>query len=352
MRFSSNFVSVHYTIDENDSNNFITSASSVTYKNGYVYLATFGAGSDSFAYCYTPVYDRANNTYTLIYNYKFSLPSYTQGFSISNYKGKLRLFASVSYGRNETKGVYCSYLYTYVFDESNGNKTLDNVLACPPMLELTYAQGGKLYCLFESAAYEYRDVSRKPLSCIVPLKMSLLCDEKKGSFVNINVSNVANGKKVRVDCNIPNSKIYYSASMPYYSKSKIRSCYAYNKAYLKQSSGTVYAVAVVDGRIVASDAVYVSVSKASSPSKLKVKSTSKNSALISWKAASGATSYEIYRSTSKSKKYKKVATVSSSKKSYKNKKLKRNKKYYYKVRAVRKGYVNSKYSNIVSAKTK
>lgn len=63
--------------------------------------------------------------------------------------------------------------------------------------------------------------------------------------------------------------------MPYYSKSKIRSCYAYNKAYLKQRSGTVYAVAVVDGRIVASDAVYVSVSKASSPSKLKVKSTSK-----------------------------------------------------------------------------
>ena len=352
MRFSSNFVSVHYTIDENDSNNFIISASSVTYKNGYVYLATFGAGSDSFAYCYTPVYDRANNTYTLIYNYKFSLPSYTQGFSISNYKGKLRLFASVSYGRNETKGIYCSYLYTYVFDESNGNKTLDNILACPPMLELTYAQGGKLYCLFESAAYEYRDVSRKPLSCIVPLKMSLLCDEKKGSFVNINVSNVANGKKVSVNCNIPNSKIYYSASMPYYSKSKIRSCYAYNKAYLKQRSGTVYAVAVVDGRIVASDAVYVSVSKASSQSKLKVKSTSKNSALISWKAASGATSYEIYRSTSKSKKYKKVATVSSSKKSYKNKKLKRNKKYYYKVRAVRKGYVNSKYSNIVSAKTK
>ena len=72
MRFSSNFVSVHYTIDENDSNNFIISASSVTYKNGYVYLATFGAGSDSFAYCYTPVYDRANNTYTLIYSFLYS----------------------------------------------------------------------------------------------------------------------------------------------------------------------------------------------------------------------------------------------------------------------------------------
>ena len=33
-------------------------------------------------------------------------------------------------------------------------------------------------------------------------------------------------------------------------------------------------------------------------------------------------------------------------------KLKKNKKYYYKVRAVRKGYINSSFSNIVSTKTK
>ena len=73
---------------------------------------------------------------------------------------------------------------------------------------------------------------------------------------------------------------------------------------------------------------------------------------IGWKAASKATSYEIYRSTSKSKKYKKVATVSASKKTFKDTKLKKNKKYYYKVRAVRKGYINSNFSNIVSTKTK
>lgn len=102
----------------------------------------------------------------------------------------------------------------------------------------------------------------------------------------------------------------------------------------------------------AADAVYVSVSKAAAPSKLKIKSKSKNSIKIGWKAASKATSYEIYRSTSKSKKYKKVATVSASKKTFKDKKLKKNKKYYYKVRAVRKGYINSSFSNIVSTKTK
>ena len=114
----------------------------------------------------------------------------------------------------------------------------------------------------------------------------------------------------------------------------------------------VYAVAVVDNRIVAADAVYVSVSKAAAPSKLKIKSKSKTSIKIGWKAALKATSYEIYRSTSKSKNYKKVATISASQKTFKDTKLKKNKKYYYKVRAVRKGYVNSGFSNIVSTKTK
>ena len=153
------------------------------------------------------------------------------------------------------------------------------------MLELTYPEGGKLYCLFESAANIYRDVSRKPLSYIMPLKLSALCDEKQGSFVNINVSNVNNGKKIRVDCSLQNAKIYYSSSMPYYRYSKITSCSLYKKAYLKRNTGTVYAVAVVDNRIVAADAVYVSVSKAAAPSKLKIKSKSKTSIKIGWKAA-------------------------------------------------------------------
>ena len=351
MNFSSAFVNVDYTIEENDSDNFIESASSVTYKNGLVYLATFGAGADSYAYCYTPVYDKTKNTYTLLYKYKMSLPSYTQGFSLSQYKGKLRLFASVSYGRNETKGIYLSYLYTYTFDDQTGTKTFDNVLSCPPMLELNYSQGGKLYCLFESASAIYRGVSRKPLSYVVPLKLSALCDEKQGSLINVRTSNVANGKRVYIDCAIPDAKIYYNVNMPYYSTSYIASAYSYKGSYLKQNSSMVYAVAVLNGRIIASDGAYISVSTASAPSNLKASKKTKNSVSLSWSAASNATSYEVYQSTSKTKNFKKVATVSASKKSYKCTKLKKNKTYYFKVRAVRNGYKNSKYTYTVGAKT-
>lgn len=70
---------------------------------------------------------------------------------------------------------------------------------------------------------------------------------------------------------------------------------------------------------------------------------------VKWKKVSGATSYIIYGSTSKTSGYKKIATVSSSKSSYVvskilGKKLVKNKKYYIKVRAVRSG-TNSPVTN-------
>lgn len=64
-----------------------------------------------------------------------------------------------------------------------------------------------------------------------------------------------------------------------------------------------------------------------------VKSTKSKQAVISWKKVSGASGYEIYRSTKKSSGYKKSATTT--KRTYTNKKLTANKKYYYKVRAYR-----------------
>lgn len=353
MSFSSSFVQIKYTIEENESDNFISSASSVTYKGGRVYIGTFDSSTASYAYCYIPVYDKAANKYTLYYQYKFSLPSYTQGFTIAQYKGKTRMFASVSYGRNETKGIYCSYIYSYVFNETDGSKSFDNILSAPPMLQQTYVEGGKLYCLFESASAVYRDVSVKPLSYVVSLKLSALCDEKKGEFVDISVSDVNGGKKVSVTSSVPDSTIYYSASMPYYRYGKmISTSYVYKKSYTKTNTGMVYAVAVSNGRIVAADAVYVNIGKASAPSKPKIKATGKSSITVSWSKASGATGYQIYSSTSKNSGYKLAATVSSSKTSYKNTGLKKNKKYYYKIRAVRKGYLNSKYTSVVSAKTK
>lgn len=352
MSFSSSFVQVKYTVAETAADKKVNGFSSVAYKNGRVYVGTFGAGSSSYAYCYLPTYDAVKKTYSLKYQYKFYLPDYTQGFTFTSYKGKMRMFATSSYGRNETMGIYRSYLYTYAFDEQTGAKTFDNVLSCPPMMELTYAEGGKLYCLFESAANLYKSVSRRPIDMVIPISLSKLCDEKSGAVVNISVSNVNGGKKIAASCNVPGSAIYYNSSMPYYSGAKFTNGYKYKKAYTKTNTSYVYAVAVVGGRIIAADAVYVSVGKAAAPSKLKVKSRSKSSVTLSWKKASGATSYQIYRSTSKSKNYKCVATVSSSKNSYKDKSVKKNKKYYYKIRAVKKGSVNSNYTSVVSAKTK
>jgi hypothetical protein len=74
---------------------------------------------------------------------------------------------------------------------------------------------------------------------------------------------------------------------------------------------------------------------------------------VKWKKVTDATSYEIYRATSKNGEYSKITTVSSSKTSYKNTKLKKGKTYYYKVRAIRKinGItIYSSYSAVKSVK--
>lgn len=352
LRFSSSFVKIEYTISQSVSDVKIPNASGVTYKNGKVYLSYFASGSDSVAYCYTPSYNPTDKKYTLTYKYKFSLPSYTQGITMAKYKDKTRLFVSVSYGRSESKSVYCSYLYSYVFDEETGTKTFDNILTCPPMLQQTYVSGGKLFCLFESASNIYKKENKDPIDIVYPIRLSALCDEKNGSAVNIIPQDIAGGKQINIYTNIPNAKIYYSSSVPYISNKNLVNGYAYNAPYKKTSSGMVYAVAVADGRIVASDAVYVTVSKAFAPSGLKVSAYSSKAVNLKWTKASSASGYYIYRSTKQNSDYKLIATVSSSKSTYKDKTVKSNKKYYYKVKAYSKGYVDSSYSNIISIKTK
>ena len=59
-------------------------------------------------------------------------------------------------------------------------------------------------------------------------------------------------------------------------------------------------------------------------------------AVLRWKKVSGASGYQIYRSTSKDSGYKWVSTVSSRRASYTNSKLKKGQTYYYKIRAYRK----------------
>ena len=83
-----------------------------------------------------------------------------------------------------------------------------------------------------------------------------------------------------------------------------------------------------------------------------VKRNSYDSISISWKAISKATSYEIYRSTSKDKNYELVATVNELK--YVDTNLLTAKAYYYKVKAIKDCITNnakSAYSSYKSAKT-
>ncbi|MGN1123695.1 MAG: hypothetical protein ACI4RR_05070 [Eubacterium sp.] len=352
LSFSGSFVKINYTVSESVSNNPIASASGVSYHNGYVFLSSFGTGNSSVVYCYTPVYDTVNQAYSLYFNYKFYVPNYTQGITVTNYRDETRLFVSVSYGRSESKSVYCSYLYTYYFDEATGAKTLDNILACPPMLQQTYCKGGKLYCLFESAACVYRSVNKDPIDLVIPIKLSRLCDEEQGSAVNIDVKNVANGKQINITTNIPDCTLYYSASLPYYSGKKLVSATAYNNSFTRSSSGTLYAVAVYDGRVVAADTAYFEVTKAPAPSKLRVTAKSSKAVNLAWTKASGASGYYVYRSTKKDSGYKLIATVKGNTGKYKDKTVKFKKNYYYKIKAYKNGYSNSDFTAYTSVKTK
>lgn len=81
--------------------------------------------------------------------------------------------------------------------------------------------------------------------------------------------------------------------------------------------------------------------------------TSSNSTTmkISWKKVSGATSYDIYRSTNSTNGFKKITTVKGSSKSYTDKKVTAGKKYYYKILTIGKlngKKINSGYTSAVS----
>ena len=72
---------------------------------------------------------------------------------------------------------------------------------------------------------------------------------------------------------------------------------------------------------------------------------------VQWDKVSNATSYKVYRATSKNGTYKLVSTTTN--RNYKDSKATKNKTYYYKVVAVCKTSVgNSAYSGVVSIKSK
>ncbi|MGM9968054.1 hypothetical protein CW357_12445 [Rummeliibacillus sp. TYF005] len=85
---------------------------------------------------------------------------------------------------------------------------------------------------------------------------------------------------------------------------------------------------------------------------ITVKATGTTKIKISYKKVKGATSYRIYRATSKNGKYKRIISTKST--SYTNSKLKSSFRYYYKVRALKKSGKKtyySKYSTVKSTKT-
>jgi len=86
----------------------------------------------------------------------------------------------------------------------------------------------------------------------------------------------------------------------------------------------------------------------SAPTGVSANATSSSSITISWNAVSGATSYTVYRSTSRSGSFSSVGTTSST--SFTNTGLSANTTYYYKVTASN-SYGTSGYSSTVSAKT-
>lgn len=101
---------------------------------------------------------------------------------------------------------------------------------------------------------------------------------------------------------------------------------------------------------------FASVKAVTAPNSTKIKSlksSKKKQVAVKWKKVSGATQYEVYRSTSKKGKYKKLATTK--KTSYTDKKATGGKKYYYKIRVCKKidkkNYYSS-YSAVKSVKAK
>lgn len=82
----------------------------------------------------------------------------------------------------------------------------------------------------------------------------------------------------------------------------------------------------------------------------RITKSSKTSAKITWKKASGVSGYQIYRSTSKNGSYKKIKTLSSKKNSFKNTGLKKKRTYYYKIRSYKKVNGKTYYSSFSSIK--
>jgi len=126
---------------------------------------------------------------------------------------------------------------------------------------------------------------------------------------------------------------------------------SYTDKSAKPGTTYYYKVKTIASKGSTYDSVYSSVKSAKCiPAKPAAKiALSSKKPKVSWKKVSGATKYEVYRSTKKSSGYTKIKTTSST--SFRDSTAKKGKTYYYKVVAV-KGSAKSAYSNVVKIKSK
>lgn len=166
--------------------------------------------------------------------------------------------------------------------------------------------------------------------------------DAKATGYEVYMATSKNGKYKKVATITKNSTISYkktklSAGKTYYFKVRVYKTIKGKKNYGAYSQ------------------VLETATKTKTPSISKA-TAGKKKVTLKWKKVSGATGYEVYMSTSKSKGYKKIATnTKNSKVSYTKTNLKSKKKYYFKIRTyktVAGKKIYSSYSSVKSVKVK
>jgi fibronectin type 3 domain-containing protein len=139
----------------------------------------------------------------------------------------------------------------------------------------------------------------------------------------------------------------YKVKLPIGTPLLIEGTFEFDESVIRENQFVWFPAKTLDGQY----SGYVSSAYIEKQVAFKAASSSYNSIKTSWAAVSGASGYEIYRSTSSTGTYSKVGTTTST--SFMNSGLTTNRSYYYKMRAYRtvgSTKVYSNYSAIVTAK--
>ncbi len=183
---------------------------------------------------------------------------------------------------------------------------------------------------------------------IVPGKTAKITASESTSYIKLTWSEVKGATGYRV-------YQYNSKAKKYENIASVKGGNSYTVKNLK--SGTAYKFYVkaytklADGKVYWGSAVKAEFATKPGKAAIKVTSTTKKTAQLSWDKISGATGYQVYYSTSKKGDYKKLKSTSAV--SYKKTGLTSGKTYYFKVRAYKKAggkVIYGQFSDIKSVK--